>query len=609
MIKKYSRFKETLNEEAGMRNIKKIISDHRSEHGDNFEIWFHQDLDGITSCLSMKSYLERYGMKMVDAHITQYGGMEYAIKNKRPDSLAALVDFAHFKTMFSIATDHHTDQTGEPSGSSYAKPSRSNVETISGEISSSDIFTHGDIELIRTVDSADFLKFNIKPEDIQNTIFKIDKSLSGEKNRFMMGFVVNRLILVFKNKRITVLSLDGKRNHVNKNFLECLVLDSAPSLVSIFMNIKHYMESAMSLEWDRQKRQHNVPKKLATPEQIASNLEKYIKSRKEGGEVDFDPEYKIVKQYGIGSVYDTGSYDRYVVFKNNPEADFVCTIFPMGLIQVSCNPFKEKVLKEINLGAITTEVLSKYKYQLSNINVPISDIKRINEDEIANMKKKYGTDYEAIGFTFADLKAFYPTSINYLPNRSKNDMKTKANLDLNSNNPLVKMIENCMSKPFSDWSYKEKDEMNWLRIPVLNIIEANSGGHPAITNIQGLNYLGSRKDLLSRLFNTENYTDVMKMIADEFIENLKGKIDNIKSGKGIEYKKSDVELAGSILNENFDYYLKGDNGSLKSVTKDEFIKAGFDSKFEPKKSNNGNKGFSIDIKDKKIIGRFEQEGI
>jgi hypothetical protein len=604
MIKKYNSYLSLIKEETGMRNITKIIDDHKKNHGNNFEIWFHQDLDGITSALSMKNYLERYGMKMVDSHITQYGTMEYAIKNKKPDSLAALVDFAHFKTMFSIATDHHTDQTGEPSGSYYAKPSRSNVETISGEISPSDIFTHGDIELVKTVDSADFLKHNIRPEDIQNAIFKMDKALSGEKNRFMMGFVVNRLILVFKNKRITVKSLDGKRNHVNKNFLECLVLDSSPSLVSIFMNIKHYMNSAMSLEWDRQKRQHNVPKKLTTPEQIAANLEKYIKSRKEGGEVDFDTEYNIVKQYGIGSVYDTGSYDRYVIFKNNPAADFVCTIFPMGLIQVSCNPFKEKILKQINLGAITTEVLAKYKYQLSNINVPISDIKRISEDEIDKMKNKYGPDYEAIGFTFGDLKAFYPKAINYLPNRKNNDMKTKVTLDLNSDNPMVKIVEDCMSKPFSEWSYKEKDEMSWLRISAMTIIEVNSGGHPSITNIQGLNYLGSRRDLLKRLFNTEDYTDVMKLFADEFIDNLKGKIDDVKMGKNVEYQKTGVELHGDVFNESFDYYLKTDNGNVKPVTKDEFIKAGFDSKFEPKRPDNGNKGFSIDIEDKRIIGKF-----
>jgi hypothetical protein len=299
------------------------------------------------------------------------------------------------------------------------------------------IYSPGDIELVKTVDSADFLKYNIQPDDLQNAIFKLDTNLSGEKNRFMMGFVVNRLLLVYKNKRITVKSLDGRHGYTNKNFLECLVMDSTPSLISMFLNIKHYMNSAVSLEWDRSSRSHNVPKKLVTPDTIKSNLEKYIKSRIDNKDVDYDPQYKIVKQYGIGSVMEPGSYDRYVVFKNNPEGDFACTIFPMGLIQVSCNPFKEKVLKKIDLGAITKEVLSKYKYQLSNINVPLSELKRINEEEGTKMKTKYGTEYNPIGFTFNDLKIFYPESINYLPNRKQGDLKTRANLNLNDDSNLV----------------------------------------------------------------------------------------------------------------------------------------------------------------------------
>ncbi|MEN6290385.1 MAG: DHH family phosphoesterase, partial [Methanobacterium sp.] len=337
MLKKYQDFKTKINEEVGIRNITKIVQDHLDTGSNNFEIWFHQDLDGVTSALAMKKYLERYDLKLVDAHIIQYGGLEYAIKNKRPDSMAVLVDYAHFRTLFTIGTDHHSGQAGEVSGASHAKPTRSNVETISGEISNSDIFTAGDIKLIQTVDSADFLRQGITPEDIQNSIFSVKPTLSGEKNRFMMGFVVNRLLLVYKTKRISVKSLDGKRDHINKNLLECLVLDSTPSLVSMYLNLKHYMNSAVSLEWDRSKREHNVPKRLASPEEINANLQKYITSRKSSSDVNFDPEYKIVSQYGIGSVFEPGAYDRYVVFKNNPEAEFVCTIFPMGLIQVSCN--------------------------------------------------------------------------------------------------------------------------------------------------------------------------------------------------------------------------------------------------------------------------------
>lgn len=605
MIKKYNNF---LNEEVGLRNISKLISSHKLEHGNNFEIWFHQDLDGVTSAVAMKSYIERYGMNMVDCHITQYGGMEYAIRQKRPDSMAILVDFAHFKTMFTIATDHHTSQTGAPSGAAYAKPSRSNVETISDEISPSDVFMKSDIDLIKTVDSADFMKYGITPDDIQNVIFSIDPNLSGEKNRYMMGFVVNRLLLVFKNKRISVKSLDGKRNHINRNFLECLTLDSSPSLVSMYMNIKHYMDSAVSLEYDRSLRKHNVPKKLASVDILKSNLDKYIKTRENNKDVEFDSEYKIIKQYGIGSVFEPGSYDRYVVFKNNPLADFVCTIFPMGLIQVSCNPFKEKVLSKIDLGLITKEMLGKYVDGLKNFNVPVSDIKRISEDEISKKKIQYGDEYNPIGFNYADLKAFYSGVIKWMPNRKSGDYTMNV-LDLNDdNNPSTKIVidilKECMDKPYDKWSDREKKMMKLIMIPMYDIIRINSGGHPSITNIQGLNYLSSRKDLLKNYFNTENYTDVMKMFADDFISILKSKIDDIRNGKDVEYISNNVDLVGDVANENIDYFLKSSNGDIKPVSKDQFLQAGFDSKFEPKKTKDG-KGFSMIINQNQVIGNFE----
>lgn len=589
-----------INEETGIRNIKSIIDDHKKNHGVNFEIWFHMDLDGVTSALAMKNYLEKYGLKCVDAHIIQYGNIEYAVKNKRPDSMGVLVDYAHFRTLFTIATDHHSGQAGTTSdyGASYAKPSKSNVETISGEISNSDVFTPGDVKLIQTVDSADFLKYGITPEDIQKSVYSVRPELSGEKNRFLMGFVVNRLLLVYKTKRISCRSLDGKRDHINRNLLECMVMDCAPSLFSMYNNIKHYMNSAVSLEWDRRQRKHNVAKKLATPEEIADNLSKYIKSRKESPDVNYDPEYKIVYQYGIGSVFDPGSYDRYVVFKNNPDAEFVCTVFPMGLIQVSCNPFKEKRLKGVDLGAIAKEILDKYKYQLSNINVPINDIKKINESEIENMRKKYGPDYQGVGFTFEDLKMFYDKDIIFLDK----DGKTRCKLDLS--NPgkyqdVYDSIKKCVQTPYENWTDADKAEMQKYKIPILRIIEQMSGGHPSITNIQGLNYLACRKDLLKRLFNTDEYTSVMKLLAKEFINNLKQKIDLSEAGKKVDYVDSDLKLVGD-LSESFEYFIEKDK-KRHPASIEEFLKAGAKDKFS--KSKDG-KGFSIDIQGKKVIGKF-----
>jgi len=78
--------------------------------------------------------------------------------------------------MFHIQSDHHDKQVGaEDTESTYFKSARSNVEIISGEISYSDIFTDTDLQLIRTIDSADFFANDIKPEDVQNSIFKYQK--------------------------------------------------------------------------------------------------------------------------------------------------------------------------------------------------------------------------------------------------------------------------------------------------------------------------------------------------------------------------------------------------------------------------------------------------
>lgn len=557
MIRKYQRFREEQINESGIQNIHKMLTDRKSQGFYDVEIWFHQDLDGVTSALAMKKYLEDYGMEVIDTHIIQYGGIEYAVRDKQPESLACLVDFAHGKGVFHIQTDHHSGQAGtELTPSTHFKATRSNVETISGVISPGNVFTSTDIELIQTVDSANFLKYDVKPEDIQNAIFQYKRDTNPSRNRFLMGFVVNRLLLSFKNKRISVTSLDGKRHHINKNLLECLVLDSTPSLYSMFNNLKHYIKSAVSLEWDRSKREQNVPKKLSTPQELTQSLMSYIETRKPGRtqDVKYDANYKIIYQYGIGNVFTTGSYDRYVVFKNYPEADFVCTVFPMGLIQVSCNPFKEKLFKDIDLGEIGKEVLAPFRKNFENFYISIKDIKKINESEIEKMRKKYGEEYEGIGFKFNDLKAFYKDSIVVLPNRHQGDMKTKEILNLDeTDNEDVQLLEAWMDEPYETWPDDIKEELSWMKISLWKIIEANSGGHKSITNIQGLSYMACRKDLLKILFKTEVATDVMKLIGKNFIENLKSKIDLLKSGKKVNYEKSDIELKSSAIAESLNF--------------------------------------------------------
>ena len=55
---------EGLLNEGGLRNIKDL-----SKRYDKAKIYFHQDLDGVTTALAMKNYLEQYGIKTVDAEV------------------------------------------------------------------------------------------------------------------------------------------------------------------------------------------------------------------------------------------------------------------------------------------------------------------------------------------------------------------------------------------------------------------------------------------------------------------------------------------------------------------------------------------------------------
>jgi len=555
---KYSGF---VNEEVGIRNLKSIVDGYTK-----MEIWFHKDLDGVCSALAFKSFFKTYyGIDLVDCHIIQYGGLEFAVKSGQEGTLKLLCDFAHGKPMFQIQSDHHDTQVGaDDTKAKYFKPARSNVETISGEISYSDVFDPNDIELVKTIDSANFLSNGITPEDVQNSIFKYKRELSGKKNRFMMGFVVNRLLLAYKNKRITCKSLDGKTNHINRNFLECLTMDSNPSLYSMFNNIRHYINVAKT------KDRLGV---LAKPEALMSNLTDYINKMKDyrfveigdEGEVQsydpenwrhrsivnsgskipkgvhFDKESKIISQYGGGSMYKPGSYDRYVPFKNNPEANFICIVWPMGLIQVSCNPFKEKKLKDINLGEIAKEVISKYKNDFEKILISLEGVKRELEysQDWKKMSKEEGPGYSGVGFRTTDLKAFYADCI-YKEVDGKMVKIDKIPNDL----------EDHMNMDYENLTGTQRTFLKQFKIPLIELINRNSGGHPSITNISGFNFLKYNKVDLKELYDTEKYTDVMKKAARDFINALKEKIKKLESGEKIEYNYN-VEFSGQDTNESF----------------------------------------------------------
>jgi hypothetical protein len=152
-------------------------------------------------------------------------------------------------------------------------------------------------------------------------------------------------------------------------------------------------------------------------------------------------------------------------------------------------------------------------------------------------------------------------------------------------------------------SYKELKYLDGLKIPAWELIIRNSGGHPSITNISGLNFLAYNRAAMKVGYNTEKYTDIMAMIVNEFINSLKEKIDLSREGKTVTYDTKGVELLGQDMNENFEYHLiDKDSGMAKPVSKEEFIKAGAEKGMRTDRKSL----MTIDTENRRVIAKFEQ---
>ena len=465
---------KSLLNESGIQDIKKL-----AERYPKAQIYFHLDLDGVVSAIAMREYLQRYGIDVIGYKTIQYGDKEFALvkPDASEDVMPVLVDFAHGKPEFKIHTDHHDTQTGVEDAATQFKPARSNVETISGIISPTDIFPTGDIDLFRTVDSADFHRKGIKPEDVINFVFTLDKEKDIEKNKQAAGFALNKLILAYKNK---------------PGYLEKLATYSNPSIVSMFMKGK---ELAKDMGF-------------VGVEELQSNADNYRERLR-----DFDKvkkEDKILVQYGIPSAFKPGSYDRYASLEMYPDVEYFLMIWPMGLIQTSCNPFKEKFDENVNLGEMASEVLEEHKAELSAIEVPLSQIKRISERSVTatlqKLMKQSDEDFgdvksekDFFGFRFKDLVALYNDKIKGINPDKKSSFKD--------------MIVDITNKPYSDLSKKQKQILDYISVNAYDIIVANSGGHPCITNISGINYLG------------KDGNTMLKKLASSMLAKLKQKLN------------------------------------------------------------------------------------
>jgi hypothetical protein len=250
-------------------------------------------------------------------------------------------------------------------------------------------------------------------------------------------------------------------------FLEELVMKAQPSLTSILTNIKRIAKE----------------KNFATPEMMAKNQEDYIKAQKNSPNVKFED--GIIIQYGGGSMFKPGSYDRYTPFENYPEADFLVIAWPMGLVQASKNPFK-KGANPINLGELAMGILNKHKSELQAMPLTMGTVKRMMEMDI----KKGST--ESVGFTMDDFMALFG----------------EVAMNLPKSPGFQNMVKDIAGKQYKFLSPKQKSILDSVTTTVYDVIVKGSGGHRDITNISGLNFLG------------KGYTTFLKQLMGELAEAL-----------------------------------------------------------------------------------------
>jgi hypothetical protein len=443
-------------DESGLRNIKDLTSEYKEA-----DIYFHIDLDGVTSAIAIKEYIKRYGIKVVAAHPIQYGGREYAIPRPKKGRLAILCDFAHGKPVMHIHTDHHEDQVGadvtKAKGAVSFVKTPSNAAYISQVLSPTELFPPKDIKIISTVDSADFSSQGLTPDDIMRAAFSVDKAKSIEKNHQAMGLVTNKLLLTYKNK---------------PNFLSDLVMVSKPSLLNMYVNIKKLAKAAG----------------YVTPEDIQKHQTDYVATQKVSKNVEMHG--NTIVQYGGGSMFKPGSYDRYTPFKNNPDAHFIVLAWPMGLLQVAKNPFNPGENPH-HLGDLVQKVMKKHKSKMM-IPITLDNIKRIYEMDIK--------DNNAIGFKISDFFALFKGKIKAKKTK-KEDWKRLAQI---------------MNKRFKYMKREEKDFMKKFHVTFWDLVQASSGGHKDITNISGLNFMG------------KGYVDFMKKLQADLAKEMKTKSLKVK---------------------------------------------------------------------------------
>ena len=465
---------------SGIRNIKQLAKKYKKA-----EIYFHIDLDGVTSALAMKEYLRKYDIEVVAAHKVNYGDGEYNIPAPEEGNMGVMVDFSHGKKFIQIHTDHHQSQIVYDGSSTHFRHSKSNASTISSIIGSG-IFSADDEKAIDMIDSASFNEYNIMPEEVGNAVFKFDKNENHLQRHLKMALACNKLLLTYKNKNA---------------WLSNLVLQCSPSLVSIYKQLIDWIDT-------NNKEDSRWYKK---PEEINENVEAYFNDQKSKSQITDD--YNIIDtlkngqlclngnciiQVGGGNMKKVGSYERYTAFRIFPQAKFFIMIWnEMGMMQVSRNPWNPNVDDKIDLGKIVLNDMFLEQYAkshwLKDKTVSLLAIKAEFEKGIEVEKEKL-----LIGFNMVDFDSNFPNC------GKEFDVDIDNKIGISMGLRMSKYWCENMNPARAEQSMRMIKFMNNQRVSLINLIEKMSGGHKAITNLVGFNLLNRQIQIDMALSKNDN---------------------------------------------------------------------------------------------------------
>ena len=464
---------------SGIQHIKTLAKRFRSA-----TIYFHQDLDGVTSAIAMREYLKQYGILTSSAFAINYGDSEFSIPKPYTNNLGVMVDFSHSKPFIHIHCDHHQSQITNGHSSNQFRHSKSNASTISSIIGNG-IFSSLDEIAIDMVDSAGFQEFNISPDDTSISEYKFQNN-SALQEHLKLAIACSKLISTYKN---------------TNGWLPNLVLNCKPSLIAIYnkliemLAVKVFEESEYHVMPEVMEKNTNNYKTVLKTLSKNAYIYNSIDSLKDGESVYID---NCIIQNGSIHSDDIGAYDRYSPFSIFPNAQYLIMIWnSFGLMQVSINPWSKAKNDCINLYELVLNDLftNRFSTMFKDTTISLMALKAGFEKKINEKNERFalGFNLDSFNFLFPNVKTFF-----------KNDIQEiEKIMNLKKSN----FWNEYMTSFDKEKALEYIKFLNNQRIDLNDIIKTLSGGHKSIVNLAGYNFLNAQQKIDLALGNGWNPFD------------------------------------------------------------------------------------------------------